>query len=1262
MSKKVSFYGGIFLFTFLFCLPLVASVFAIEDGALPGGSGLAPPPVEKVDPLIANDDLRGQILTIVNYFLTFLGLIAVVAVIYFGFLMVVAGGDEEQYTKARKGIIYIGIGIILILLSYAIVSFFVSATISDATAANTASSRVGFNTNRSNVDRDEAEYQLQKRIEDIYLEIDEREPSRLLYASLAKDFRNILDGLPTSDTTEIFRYQFEEGQLKRKYNNIFLLFNETESAVLAQRDQPDFDESKALQGVKKKLITAFRDLADAMEHLPRVEVVVKTQPSDGPAPLTVTMSGIETIDPSRMTVPKDHYRWSYVDSTGAYRDLGTGVVKVHTFDEANAYRIKLRVQSLDATVLPGLRTFRIEVKPRETRADFLVNGDSVVTVHNVSLKEAKAGIEFDPSSSVPGDGLDIIEYRWDFKGHTESRTTNEKILYPFSTAGDYKMSLTVTDSMGKKSKKNITINVNPSIAVIKMLGKATRVGEEIIFDGAASSVENSTSFQYLWELYDDTGTKLHTFSDARFPYTFDEPGEYRMELTVGKGFKTVETFVITPKPPTPIFSSAQKSQTEPGTLRFDAGSTHGAGQQSLRYAWDFDGDGRLDEQESMYPITEHTYSAPGEYAVTLEVTDAYGIAATVTKTVRVDSVFNVRLLLDRAAAQAGQAIAFEIDAPKGVQFQWDFGDGIIETQNEQKNITHTYAAAGTYQVQVLVTNSDGETNSVVKTVIIGDGTTPVPLAQVTVDGKEVPLQPDLCGVGKSGISLFRNQLLQLDASASVNTYGQPVGLEYVWDFHDNAFQDGARTARKFSEISTASTCERITLLVKDQQSGAQKTADDIYVFVKNALPVISELTVQSAKFPCSTPCLVDVAAIGARDPDGSIEEYRWWAYREGNPEKVAFSVTKDAQTTLSIPALGAKNDQSNFFFAVEVVDAEGGSILSEEALGKSRGITIINQDNPVPEVDFSSSKQYVNAGEPITFTASLRDPNGAMLSSADYAWDFDGDGTFDDTAGGVTTTHAFAEAGTYSVRLRATVNGISNSAMHTITVTESIAYPLASFYHTILENQKVTVDAADSRADPLSEGQLEYSWDFDAKVDSNGNGVPDDDIDASGVQAKHQFDSVGLYEIVLRVTDTEGTVNEERQMVELRQKNAASAHMQKTPFLRTPRLVYNLPAANLELLVRRGSADTQDELEITTYGTDLDMLQFSEKATFRLVEGDGEFVGETAAPFANGFASTRFKTAASQKITIVEVTTDSTLGGISERIEFVPSDFFDHAS
>lgn len=64
---------------------------------------------------------REAVLTIVNFFLYFVGLLSVVMFIYGGFIFITTG-SEDGSEKGKKILLYAGIGIIVILVSYAVVN------------------------------------------------------------------------------------------------------------------------------------------------------------------------------------------------------------------------------------------------------------------------------------------------------------------------------------------------------------------------------------------------------------------------------------------------------------------------------------------------------------------------------------------------------------------------------------------------------------------------------------------------------------------------------------------------------------------------------------------------------------------------------------------------------------------------------------------------------------------------------------------------------------------------------------------------------------------------------------------------------------------------------------------------------------------------------------------------------------------------------------------------------------------------------------
>ncbi len=71
--------------------------------------------------------LRQLVLTMVNYFLGFLGLVAVLVVIYGGVTYVTAAGKDDAVEKGKKIIMYALVGLIIVLLSFVVVNFVIGA-------------------------------------------------------------------------------------------------------------------------------------------------------------------------------------------------------------------------------------------------------------------------------------------------------------------------------------------------------------------------------------------------------------------------------------------------------------------------------------------------------------------------------------------------------------------------------------------------------------------------------------------------------------------------------------------------------------------------------------------------------------------------------------------------------------------------------------------------------------------------------------------------------------------------------------------------------------------------------------------------------------------------------------------------------------------------------------------------------------------------------------------------------------------------------
>jgi cysteine-rich repeat protein len=78
---------------------------------------------------LGSEDPRIIVANIIRIGLTLLGVVAVVIVLYGGFTWMTAGGDEEKVSRAKRILVNGGIGLVIILLSWTITTFIISALV-----------------------------------------------------------------------------------------------------------------------------------------------------------------------------------------------------------------------------------------------------------------------------------------------------------------------------------------------------------------------------------------------------------------------------------------------------------------------------------------------------------------------------------------------------------------------------------------------------------------------------------------------------------------------------------------------------------------------------------------------------------------------------------------------------------------------------------------------------------------------------------------------------------------------------------------------------------------------------------------------------------------------------------------------------------------------------------------------------------------------------------------------------------------------------
>lgn len=162
-------------------------------------------------------------------------------------------------------------------------------------------------------------------------------------------------------------------------------------------------------------------------------------------------------------------------------------------------------------------------------------------------------------------------------------------------------------------------------------------------------------------------------------------------------------------PPDPIMTTGDKVKF---TLDCTAGS-------SVEQEWDFK-DGQTFSQYtgllqdwSGPQVIEHVFDKPGDYNVTITLTNNINEVILTQQVVILSGIDNVTLQSDSPVAylyKAGRATFwFKVDGkpPYGAETKFDFGDGTISNPvpfEEGKEYTHDYALTGNYTVKATVYN------------------------------------------------------------------------------------------------------------------------------------------------------------------------------------------------------------------------------------------------------------------------------------------------------------------------------------------------------------------------------------------------------------------------------------------------------------------------------------------------------------------------------------------------------------------------------
>lgn len=666
-------------------------------------------------------------------------------------------------------------------------------------------------------------------------------------------------------------------------------------------------------------------------------------------------------------------------------------------------------------------------------------------------------VTFDGSGSFhPNPQRAIAQYIWDINGDGAPDDGRPRFTDSYGAFGSYAVTLTVVDDLGRRSPPvsvDIDVNLgnNAPIARVSEDEYLVLEGDPLQLDARGSAEPNAAcgdSIQgYAWDLDGDG-----QFDDAAGPNPqigFEQlaaivgwpAGAENNRLTVRARMRVVDEFGeasvvefdITVLAGRPIARVVQNPDPAPinlvtgfsnPTLDGRESSSPINGVNIVRWEWDLDNNGTFEVQNSAAVEFAKVFApvpAAGnipETIVRLRVTDSAGrVSVPVEYRVRYDVPPTAPTadadptpvpergyhILEGESVTLDGSESFDPDTP-------EFGDIL-----KRYSWDLTYDENDGFRSDVATVGAPGQPadprrlttwNELRDAGINGPGAWPIAL--------EVVDSTDLSNQDTSVINVYaREPVASLDIEPNPAACGGRVAFDasdsehphpdidivaYRWDLDgDGQYDDGDQPqAERVYDRFTFNQPISVSLEVEDSRGEVGRRTVELDISAGNRPPNGVAGGYRDGNGRVVGPYAIAVGdnlqldAAGSADPDAAcgdaIVAYEWDLNGDGQVD--VRGERPDALTPADLAALNI-NREGNFVVSLTVVDRFGVRSTSETALQIVRGPTAIAQANP----------NRTGCNQQVIFDGSRSSTDGPVNQGfriVSYAWDFDGDGQFDD--------------------------------------------------------------------------------------------------------------------------------------------------------------------------------------------------------------------------------------------------------------------------
>lgn len=392
-----------------------------------------------------------------------------------------------------------------------------------------------------------------------------------------------------------------------------------------------------------------------------------------------------------MSIGADTWFWEFGD--GATSTLRN---PVHNYTATQNYLVKLTVTN---SITGCSYTKQQIISVISEKANFTAS-DSVIC-KGTSVTFNSAGVN----------NMSISSYFWNFGDGTSYDTTAASATHSYKLAGNYSVTLIITDGLGCKDTlvKPLYIHVDGPTALFDPDKAGTCLNQSITFTDKSYSDGTHNIQQWIWNYGDG---RSDTLLSPPFQHSYLTSGVFSVSLKVtdskGCADSLSKTALLVISQPVAAFSTNDTVSCPQKPVTFINSSTG----PNLTYLWEF-GDGSTSSEVN--PV--HQYSAEGIFSVSLSIRDTYGCTDYIFKKDYIKIVLPVAsfLMSDSVSTCPPLVVNFTNTSSNALTSSWDFGDG---TTSVADSPSHFYAIPGVYNVILRVTSAGGCINEKTRQIIV----------------------------------------------------------------------------------------------------------------------------------------------------------------------------------------------------------------------------------------------------------------------------------------------------------------------------------------------------------------------------------------------------------------------------------------------------------------------------------------------------------------------------------------------------------------